>query len=81
MREGGAGEPKERGVKGLEMLAWEERRWWEGEAFLLMSMDADADADAAEDKSSSDCLDLGCERFFFQFRLACRSLSSESSLS
>lgn len=61
-------------MKGLDIVVWEERRWrGEGETFLL--------PDATEDKSSSEERGLGCPRFLFQFRLACRSLSSESSLS
>jgi hypothetical protein len=74
MSEGGAGEPKDRGVKGLDIVAWEGRRWWDGEVFLLISFEHLEDGETEEAKPSSDGLD--CCKFFFQFRLAVRTFSS-----
>ena len=79
MSEEGAGDPKDSGVKGLDIVAWEGRRRWDGDAFLLVSFEDLEDGDIEDAKSSSDGLD--CRRFFFQLCLAVRTFSSWSSLS
>lgn len=51
-RDGGAGDPHERGVNGREMVVWERRRGWKGETLPLTSVEG------ASVRSSSPSLDL-----------------------
>jgi len=79
--EAGAGEPKERGVNGLDIVAWDDRRWWEGDTFLLKSPEDFTEGEAGSGTSSSERVGVCCLRCFFQFCLARRTFSSDSSLS
>ena len=59
--DGGAGDPRERGVKGLEMVVWDARRVWNGEALPLTSVEGTSVRSA----SSSSAFDMPCPECLF----------------